>query len=235
MIKKLLNSLKYCHSIFSIFINPFFLHRKSLSNYIQKYSLTCSHNELVIDVGCGEMPYAKFFEHCRYIGVDVLFSGRSLDRKLPTLWFDGETIPIEDNSCSHVLLIEVAEHVYDPKKLLSEINRILISNGTFIITAPFYWPIHEEPYDFKRYTRFGLTRILQDSGFEIVDAQNTGNMFVSFFQTINSFLYTLSGKRLYVAFLPLFFIFNLLGHFLSFYKSNDNPFALGYFFIGKKC
>lgn len=235
MFKKIIISLKFCRSILSIFINPFFLHRRALNIFIKKHSLSCKSNDVILDVGCGEMPYKDLFSHTKYIGTDILTSGRELNRKTPTFWSDGETIPLKENSCSQVLLIEVMEHIYNPDNLLSEVKRVLSSNGTLLITTPFFWPIHESPFDYKRYTKYSMHQLLEESGFNFVKSEETGNIFVSFFQTINSYLYFLAGKKLFILLLPLIIIFNFLGLILSLYTSKNNPFPLGYITMGRKC
>ena len=235
MKKKAISSIKYCKSLLSILINPFYLHRRPLSKFLKKYSTSCTSIDVILDLGCGEMPYKDYFSHTRYVGADVLSSGRELNRKLPSFWFDGANIPMKESSCSHALLIEVMEHIYDPHKLISDIKRILSTNGTLIFTVPFYWPIHEAPYDFNRYTRYSIEQILSDSGLELITLEDTGNIFVSFFQTMNSFIYAFTGKKLFLAFLPIFITFNLLGSILSLYKPKSNPFPLGYIVVGKKC
>ena len=36
-----------------------------------------------------------------------------------------------------------------------------------IISLPFLWQEHEEPYDFVRFTSFGIIELLESNGFEI--------------------------------------------------------------------
>jgi hypothetical protein len=30
---------------------------------------------------------------------------------------------------------------------------------------PLFWPLHEEPYDFFRFTKYGFEQLLKDAGF----------------------------------------------------------------------
>ena len=53
------------------------------------------------------------------------------------------------------------------KKVIQEIARILKPEGILILSAPMTWPLHEEPYDFFRYTIHGLRHLLQNENFEI--------------------------------------------------------------------
>jgi len=67
------------------------------------------------------------------------------------------------------------EHLAEPKFFLSECFRILKPDGIIFITVPFMWHVHEEPYDYFRYTRYGLEYIMKKTGFiEIEIKENTG-------------------------------------------------------------
>ena len=74
------------------------------------------------------------------------------------------------------------EHIYKPDNLLSEVKRVVSSNGTLLITTPFFWPVHESPYDYNRYTKYSMHKLLEESGFNFVKSEETGNIFVSFFK-----------------------------------------------------
>ncbi len=42
-----------------------------------------------------------------------------------------------------------------------------------LITVPFVWNEHEIPYDFGRYTSFGIIDLLQKNGFEIIELRKS--------------------------------------------------------------
>lgn len=46
---------------------------------------------------------------------------------------------------------------------------MLKTDGVLILTAPMQWRHHEVPFDYLRFTRYGLTALLQRHGFAIVD------------------------------------------------------------------
>jgi len=51
----------------------------------------------------------------------------------------------------------------------------LRSGGLLLLTVPFQWHVHEAPYDFYRYTRYGLMHLLRKAGFVDVEVvENTG-------------------------------------------------------------
>jgi SAM-dependent methyltransferase len=120
-----------------------------------------------LDVGCGTRPYESSFPNDTYFGVDVEESGRDAYMKIPNMHYDGRVLPFPDGSYDGVLCTQVLEHVADTVVFLAEIQRVLKPGGTLLISLPFAWQEHEEPFDFYRFTRFGITHILKNSGFSI--------------------------------------------------------------------
>jgi hypothetical protein len=50
---------------------------------------------------------------------------------------------------------------------------VLKPGGKLLITIPFAWDEHETPYDFARYTTFGIEEVLERNGIEVVDSRKT--------------------------------------------------------------
>jgi len=67
----------------------------------------------------------------------------------------------------------VLEHLRAPETVLAELSRVLVPGGRLCLTVPFVWPLHEEPYDFFRYTPFALRDMLRAQGFENVEVEPT--------------------------------------------------------------
>ncbi len=118
----------------------------------------------LLDVGCGDQPYRKFFEDsCKSIlACDYEASKPGIDFACPA-----HAIPQEDQSFDSILCTEVLEHVPDPAAALKEFCRLLAPRGKLLLTAPCYWPPHELPYDFFRYPSHGLIELMEANGFRI--------------------------------------------------------------------
>ena len=52
----------------------------------------------------------------------------------------------------------------NPRKVVTEVFRILVSEGKFFITVFFMYPIHADPLDYGRYTDHSWQEILVESG-----------------------------------------------------------------------
>jgi SAM-dependent methyltransferase len=60
-----------------------------------------------------------------------------------------------------IVMAEILEHIHSPHLALENVHRILKNGGRLILTTPFIFPIHEAPYDYYRYTRYGLAYLLR--------------------------------------------------------------------------
>jgi len=135
-----------------------------------------------LDLGCGLKPYKKFFDHAFYSGIDVEVSGRSDDLKEPDIYFDGVNIPFEDHFFDGILCTQVLEHVENIELLMAECNRVLKVGGYFIISVPFVYREHEQPHDFRRFTSFGLEKLLSNHSFQL----ETSSKCLSSIETIST-------------------------------------------------
>ena len=131
---------------------------------------------IVVDIGCAD----GWLRHClapdaRYIGLDYPPAVAAGYGSKPEVFGDGESLPFADASVDVVALLEVLEHLPDPGRCMAEAARILKPGGTLLLSVPFLYPLHDEPRDFQRWTRFGLQRLLETSGFEVEEQDYRGN------------------------------------------------------------
>jgi len=124
----------------------------------------------LLDVGCGRMPYRSLLTSPpsrveRYVGLDIEGSRHGQN----DIEFDGKTIPLEKDSIDTAMATEVLEHCPEPALLLREIRRVLKPGGLFFFTVPFFWPLHEAPHDFFRYTPYAMRHLLEQAGFYEID------------------------------------------------------------------
>jgi Methyltransferase domain len=128
----------------------------------------------VLDVGCGEQPFRPLIEshRRRYVGMDVdQNSARTVDI-LSTL----EDAPPPAERYSLILCTEVLEHVADIDAAFAGLRRLAAPGSAVIVTVPFVFPLHMEPYDFRRLTLYGLERLASDHGFRVESSDRLGRL-----------------------------------------------------------
>lgn len=144
--------------------------RVHLEKFLEKHR----SSERTLDIGSGGSSYYRFFPNRVSIDIDP-------DRK-PDIVADAHNLPFKDGEFDLVLCTEVLEHVKDPKKVISEIGRVLSSGGQVILTTRFVYPLHDTPNDYWRFTKYGLKELFK--GWEVVElVGETGN-----FSTIGALL-----------------------------------------------
>jgi SAM-dependent methyltransferase len=174
----------------SILFDPIWLAKRNLRREIRSTirDLRLQHGEKWLDVGCGLRPYEHYFPHGSYVGVDIRNSGRSITMKEPDYFYDGEVLPFQDEHFDGAINTQVLEHVKNPQSLLNEINRVLRANGTLIVSTPFAWEEHEIPYDFFRYSRFGMSEILTSSKFDVVNMKKDSSSIETIAMLLNTYI-----------------------------------------------
>ena len=200
-----------------ILINPFYIARKGLFKNISSYAKFVNGN--VLDVGCGQKPYQHVFKTASYIGMDIEQSGHNHQNENIDVFYDGKTFPFEKNKFDNALTNQVFEHVFNPEEFLSEITRVLKPGGHLLITVPFVWDEHEQPYDYARYSSFGLTHVLRKNGFEVMSLTKSANDFGVIAQLTVLFFYKkLVSKNRLLNFIMILFLLSpitLMGVVLS--------------------
>jgi SAM-dependent methyltransferase len=139
----------------------------------------------VLDAGSGTAPYRELFAHCSYSTTDWENSIYDESRQADYIG-SLESLPVPDGAFDVVVLTEVLEHVEEPVAALTELRRVLRSGGRLWMTTPMVWQLHEEPYDFYRYTSHGLRSLLGRSGFAEIDVQPLSGYFLTLGQVMRN-------------------------------------------------
>ena len=131
-------------------------------------------SRVLLDIRCADRWLEALLSNdCYYIGLDYLETGRRLYGARPDLFADASNLPIADSSIDAVALLEVLEHLENPRDALREIARVLEPGGRLLVTVPFLYPIHDAPYDYQRFTRHGLEREMKATGLRLEGIETT--------------------------------------------------------------
>ena len=233
-LKNLLIKEQFHPSLLSIFFNPFFIARQGLFKNIKQFGKEIKGKTL--DVGCGIKPYENLFQSSEYIGLDIEQSGHNHSNSKVDIYYDGKVFPFQKDEFDSIVTFQVFEHVFNPSDFLKEINRVLKADGKLLMAVPFVWDEHEQPYDYARYSSFGLKYILNQHGFEIIEIKKSVNNFGVIFQLINAYTYKLLSANIFTKLIALLFIIptTITGLLFSIILPKNNDLYLDNIILAKK-
>jgi SAM-dependent methyltransferase len=175
-----------------LFVNPFFLARRSLRSSMQ--GLAGELRGRLLDVGCGTKPYRALFDVSEYVGLDI-DSETTRRRAIADVLYDGTRFPFDDGRFDAVLCNQVLEHVFNPDTFVDEFRRVLAPGGRLLLTVPFIWDEHEQPWDYARYSSFGLRSLLERHGFKVLRHEKLLDDASVLFQLLNAYLFKVTRSR----------------------------------------
>jgi SAM-dependent methyltransferase len=151
--------------------------------FITKYAT--HYKGILYDLGCGTKPYEVYFkQYCdSYVGVD--WSDTLHDLKADVVADLNKTFPIDNKVADTLVSFSVMEHLCEPQLFLNESYRILKEEGVFVLQVPFMWHVHEEPYDFYRFTEYGLKYMFKKAGYTNVTVEASTGFWVNWFVKLN--------------------------------------------------
>jgi|SRR5580658_8244359 SAM-dependent methyltransferase len=153
------------HSEPEEFIVP--LLRREIEACIASYATPPRGTASAVDVGCGAQPFRALLEQIgySYCGIDVNSNHASVD----VVWAVDEPLPEELRRRApfdFLLCTEVLEHVADWHAAFANFGSLLAPGGRALITAPHFFQLHEEPYDFWRPTPHAIDYYADRAGLE---------------------------------------------------------------------
>ena len=228
--KNFIKKEKFQPSFLSIFCHPYFFVRREIYSFLESNSNFLSGE--LLDFGCGSKPYEKLFKNSNnYFGVEVYSNKKNLKSEI---YYNGITLPFEDNAFDSILCTEVFEHVEQLDHVITELYRVLKPGGRMIVTTPFICIEHEMPHDFRRFTINGLINLMKKNNFKILKSQKLLNNFHVFFQTLNFYICQvfLKKKTVYLKYIVYFLLIgpvNFLSLIFNFFlpKTKEMYFGSG--------
>ena len=145
----------------------------------------------LVDIGCGRMPYRKELEPLvtSYTGVDHPKVSKLYNSKIkPDVLADAKKLPFPDNSFDTALMFQVLEHVDSPDRVIKEVARVLKPGGVLILSVPFFYPLHDMPHDWGRYTETALKSFISEASLNLVKIKTQGSFFEFWLQMMNTFM-----------------------------------------------
>jgi SAM-dependent methyltransferase len=154
---------------------------RTLARVIQELAERHAHGR-VLDAGAGRLAYRDLIApHAKhYVSADMVPERPELG-----VVCDLAEAPFRDGAFDTVVCTEVLEHTTAPDRILAAFRRILADDGTLIVTVPHLMYLHGEPYDYYRFTKYGLGNLLERAGFIVTSMQPVGGL-LGFFGSLCS-------------------------------------------------
>jgi SAM-dependent methyltransferase len=154
---------------------------------------------------------------------------------------DAHFLPLRNNSFGFIWLGGVIEHITVPLRVAEEIHRVLKKGGYVYIETPFFQCYHAAPFDFQRFTLYGLEKLFESNNFIKINSgiiAGPSSAFSHILRTYLALLFSFNSKILfhilyyYIAGW-LVFPFKIFDLFLINHpKAEIMPFAV--YYLGKK-
>ena len=135
---------------------------------ILAFSNSIQDGSTIIDIGAGQCELSMFFENSNYVGLDLGIGDENWDFSNISVRGDVQNLPLKDSVAGAALNVWVMEHIPDPPLVMHEMFRVLKPGGKVFLVAPFSLHEHQQPFDFYRYTRFGIKHLFESSGFSSI-------------------------------------------------------------------
>jgi SAM-dependent methyltransferase len=151
--------------------------RWHITRFVRDVAASLPPGTSILDAGAGECVYKRYFDHCGYKSVDYAVGEAAWNYRNLDYVARLDALPMEDGCFDVVLCTQVLEHLEWPRESIQEIHRVMKPGGRLFLTAPMSHPEHQTPYDYFRFTSFGLKSICEKAGFVDVQIKPFGGMF----------------------------------------------------------
>lgn len=148
------------------------LRRYYVDEFHSRHIPTFSNQSLVLDLGGNKVDKRGEFNITDF-DLRVIYANLSIE-KLPDIQCYAEAVPFKSKTFDSIICAELLEHVPDPRLVLQEVYRILKPGGVLLITVPFLYHIHADPYDYGRYTNHYWRENLMRMGFQNIQIEKQG-------------------------------------------------------------
>ena len=141
---------------------------KKLLNVYSSWDLSGNREEIYRE---------KFFNECDYETIDYKEDG-FIDPKNPNK--PKHVLPFPDAHFDLIVTTKyIMEHISEPETVVRELRRVLKPGGEAFVVAAHVRRQHQAPYDFFRYTEYGLQHLFKKAGFRTVEIAPTNGCMVT--------------------------------------------------------
>ncbi len=168
-----------------------------------------------LDFGCGNglvlRQNATVRPDLEFFGIDIKDFSGELPKHVSFSIYNGEKLPHQDNYFDIITANHVLEHIQNPKRILTELKRVLKNKGRIYIEVPnkrslwgkphgkFAGTVHffDDPTHFRPYSQIELAQLCRQSGFRIIKSGIVRNLLHLILSPILLFTGTLMPSKLH--------------------------------------
>lgn len=158
------------------FIVP--LLRAGIEAQLRRHLGATNRKVKVLDVGCGAQPFRSLIQE---LGADYFSLDVSAQHGVQVDYLARLDDPHLDESVFQngpydlLLCSEVLEHIAEWDAAFANLEQLLAPSGVLILTAPHFFPLHEEPYDFWRPTPYAIKHFGEKYGLSVEEEYRLGS------------------------------------------------------------
>jgi SAM-dependent methyltransferase len=136
--------------------------RDAIRTFVREVAEAMPIGGPIVEIGARAAPGQKevsdlrpLFDGHTYIGCDVQ-DGSGVDQIE-----DVHALSFDDDSVGMVICADTLEHVADPIRATREMHRVLKPGGVLAASSVMFFPIHEHPWDYWRFTPEGFAKLFE--------------------------------------------------------------------------
>ena len=123
-------------------------------------------NDKLLDLGSGTGSFVKVCTKYKINSVGLDLAKDDID-------FDNDKLPLKDNEFDYITMINLIEHLKNPKNLVTEIRRVAKNNAILIICTPnfkyAYENFYDDPTHCSPFTNISLKHFLKNHDFKTIN------------------------------------------------------------------
>ncbi len=151
------------------------IRRQHVDVFFRRQAETFAAGARVLDLGGTKIDKRGTFDLDRY-NLAVVYANLGAEKQ-PDVQSDAAQLPFAPQSFDLVICGELLEHVQNPVPVLAQVWRVLRPGGRLLISVPFLYHIHGDPYDYGRYTDHYWLEQLAAAGYAPVMIERHGLFF----------------------------------------------------------
>lgn len=145
-------------NLLRILSNLIFGIRRYNNKFIKSYASNVS-NKTILEIGSGKQMHGEnFYSAKKYFDETNVFIQSDINKSFGHKIIDITTLD-EREQYDIILCMNVLEHVFNYQLAISNLYNAVRTGGHVVVFLPGYYPLHDEPHDYWRFTEHSIRKI----------------------------------------------------------------------------